>query len=102
MQHKIKIYSDHFNLQYFISTLRSYRRQAGCIQKFIYYGFGIFYFLGSKNSAGAPSRRPEYMTKSQETQIQRNLKLAPGNDLAVNAIVDLKYKNITAQALYEN
>ena len=42
VQHKVKIYSDHSNLQYFKSTLRPNRRQAGSLQRLAGYDFDIY------------------------------------------------------------
>ena len=65
-QHKILIYSDHANLQYFKSTVRPNRRQSGYIEKLAAYDFDIYHCQGNKNPADAPSRRPDYMVKSQD------------------------------------
>lgn len=65
-QHKILIYSDHANLQYFKSTVRPNRRQSGYIEKLAAYDFNIYHCQGKKNPADAPSRRPDYMVNSHE------------------------------------
>lgn len=58
-QHKIQIYSDQSYLRYFNTTVRPNRRQSGYIEKLAAYDYDIYHFPGVKNSADAPSRRPD-------------------------------------------
>ncbi|KAI0996255.1 hypothetical protein K3495_g11924 [Podosphaera aphanis] len=66
-QHKIQIFSDHTNLQYFKSTIRPNRRQSGYLEKLAAYQFDIYHCEVEKNPADAPSRRPDYMKRIEES-----------------------------------
>ncbi|KAI1006984.1 hypothetical protein K3495_g1234 [Podosphaera aphanis] len=88
-QYEVKIYSDHANLRYFKSTVRPNRRQAGYIEKLAAFDFDIFHFPGTKNPADGPSRRPDYMEKTNEAEKDwgLNLKDEENRPIEINAIV---------------
>ncbi|KAI0991763.1 hypothetical protein K3495_g16424, partial [Podosphaera aphanis] len=100
-QHKIQIYSDHANLQYFKSSVRPNRRQSGYIEKLAAYEFDIYHCEGKKNPADAPSRRPDYMKKPEQglTKWGLNLALCNNKDVFINAVLPLEFKNIMTDAL---
>ena len=59
-KHTIQVYSDHKNLEVFMSTKVLNRRQARWAELLAGYDFVLVHTSGSKNPADGPSRRPDY------------------------------------------
>ncbi|EDN10041.1 hypothetical protein HCAG_05844 [Histoplasma mississippiense (nom. inval.)] len=59
-QYPIQVWSDHANLQYFMTTKELNRRQARWAEALSAYDFVLLHRPGSKNPADGPSRRADY------------------------------------------
>lgn len=62
------------------------RRKSGYIKKLSAYNFDIYHFPGVKNLAGTPSRRPDYITKPMDNEVQWNLNLLD-ESVPISAVV---------------
>ena len=60
-KYPIQIYSDHKNLETFMTTKILNRRQARWAEFLANYDFVLVHIPGKKNPADGPSRRPDYM-----------------------------------------
>lgn len=82
-KHPIRVFSDHKNLETFMSTKILNRRQARWAEFLSAYDFVLVHISGSKNPADGPSRRPDYAENvdvPMGTLIpQSALRLLPGN-----------------------
>ena len=71
--HPISIFTDHKNLEYFMTTKILNRRQAWWVQELAGYNFKIFYQPGSANSKpDSLSRHSEYHPKKAGDSIEEN------------------------------
>ena len=61
VKHSIEIFSDHKNLEVFMTTKVLNRRQARWAEFLANYDFVLAHVKGTKNPADGPSRRPDYM-----------------------------------------
>lgn len=68
-QHTVTVISDHNNLKYFMTTKSLNGRQIRWAEKLAAYDFEIEYRKGSKNPADAPSRRPDYETTGERSDL---------------------------------
>jgi hypothetical protein len=59
-QHPVTVYTDHMNLQTFMTTKILNRRQARWAEMLAEYNFVVVPIEGKKNPADGPSRRPDY------------------------------------------
>ena len=59
-KHQVKVYADHKNLEYFMSTKILTRRQARWAETLSSIWFVLVYSPGVANPADGPSRRPDY------------------------------------------
>jgi hypothetical protein len=59
-RHPVEVFTDHYNLQRFMTTKELTGRQARWWETLSGYNLNIVYRAGSKNPADAPSRRPNY------------------------------------------
>jgi hypothetical protein len=62
-KHTITIFTDHKNLEVFMSTKILNRRQARWAELLSRYDFFLVHTLGFSNPANGPSRRPDYATE---------------------------------------
>ena len=60
-KYPIQVFSDHKNLETFMTTKILNRRQARWAEFLANYDFVLVHIQGTKNPADGPSRRPDYM-----------------------------------------
>lgn len=65
-QHEIEVYTDHDNLRGITKLTKLNARQARYTMTLALFDFRVYYRLGNKNPAGAPSRRPDYMSDDEQ------------------------------------
>ena len=61
-----KLFTDHANLKYFLTTKNLLKRQVRWAEKLASYHFTMIYRKGGLNPADGPLRRPDYMAGGQE------------------------------------
>jgi hypothetical protein len=64
----VRVISDHFNLQTFMTTKNLNRRQARWALELAAFDFVIFHRRGKDNPANGPSRRPDYAMVDPEDE----------------------------------
>jgi hypothetical protein len=96
----IKVFTDHRNLEYFITTKELSRRQAKWAEKLAEFNFKILYQSGAKNhKADALTRMPGYRPDSDEDNRRKyqHQTLIPLNRLLAQAIDEPSKKPLSNQ-----
>ena len=89
-KYPIQIYSDHKNLEIFMTTKILNRRQARWAEFLANYDFVLVHIPGKKNPADGPSRRPDYM---------ENVEIPTGTLIPKSALRMLQSHELLPQAI---